>query len=215
MAKVQEKEERVGLSYTLRGTLLEACSCGVLCPCWVGEDPDGGECFSLESYRFERGQIGGVDVSGLTYVQVEHIPGNASTPGIQRTVRIIDARATEEQRRAILSAFRGELGGPLADLAALVGEELGVEYIPIRHEVVGGKGALVVGDVLAAEMEPFRGPDGSVTTLRDTSFSTVPGSPAWVSKASRNRVSLPKYGFTWEYEGRNAIQSEWRIEHAG
>ena len=26
--------------YDLEGTLLEACSCGVLCPCWVGADPD-------------------------------------------------------------------------------------------------------------------------------------------------------------------------------
>ena len=29
--------------YELEGTLLEACSCGVLCPCWIGEDPDGGD----------------------------------------------------------------------------------------------------------------------------------------------------------------------------
>ena len=26
--------------YDLEGTLLEACSCGVLCPCWVGADLD-------------------------------------------------------------------------------------------------------------------------------------------------------------------------------
>jgi hypothetical protein len=54
-----------------------------------------------------------------------------------------------------------------------------------------------------------------VTTLRDSIFSTVPGSPAWVSKASRNRVSLPRYGMSWEYEGRNAIQADWRMEHLG
>ena len=33
-----------GVVYDLEGTLLEACSCGVLCPCWVGADPDGGAC---------------------------------------------------------------------------------------------------------------------------------------------------------------------------
>ena len=26
--------------YSLRGTLIEACSCNVNCPCWIGEDPD-------------------------------------------------------------------------------------------------------------------------------------------------------------------------------
>jgi hypothetical protein len=62
-------------------------------------------------------------------------------------------------------------------------------------------------------MEPYRGPEGSVTTLQNSVFSTVPGSPAWLAKASINRVNLPQYGMTWEYEGRNAIQSDWRMEH--
>jgi len=62
-------------------------------------------------------------------------------------------------------------------------------------------------------MEPYRGPDGSVTTLRDSIFSSVPSSLAWVSKASKSRVNLPKYGFVWEFEGRNALQAEWKLEH--
>jgi hypothetical protein len=26
-------------------------------------------------------------------------------------------------------------------------------------------------------------------------------------------VNLPQYGMKWEYEGRNAIQAEWKMEH--
>ncbi len=63
-------------------------------------------------------------------------------------------------------------------------------------------------------MEPYRGPDETVTTLRDSLFSTVPGSPAWVGKASKHVVSLPEYGMEWNYEGRNAIQSDWKIAHS-
>ena len=33
-------------------------------------------------------------------------------------------------------------------------------------------------------MEPYRGPTGEPTRLVDTIFSTIPGSPAYVSKAS-------------------------------
>ena len=33
------------------------------------------------------------------------------------------------------------------------------------------------------------------------------------SKATKHRVSLPKYGFEWEFEGRNAIQAHWKMEH--
>jgi hypothetical protein len=29
------------MSYHLEGDLLEVCTCKILCPCWVGEVPDG------------------------------------------------------------------------------------------------------------------------------------------------------------------------------
>ena len=90
----------------------------------------------------------------------------------------------------------------------------GLEFVPISHQVSGGAGTLRIPDLVEAEMEPYRGPDGSITTLQNSVFSTVPGSPAWVAKAGVNRVSLPQYGLSWEYEGRNAIQSEWKMEHA-
>jgi hypothetical protein len=37
-------------AYQLEGSLLEACSCEVLCPCWIGEDPDRGTCESFNAY---------------------------------------------------------------------------------------------------------------------------------------------------------------------
>lgn len=200
-------------AYSLKGTLLEACSCGVLCPCWIGEDPDGGECFAVVGYHFDTGQIDGVDVGGLSLLTVAHIPGNILA-GNWEVVVLVDDGATDAQREAILAAFTGKLGGPLADIAQLIGTVKGVESATIRHEVAGGVGTLEVPGVLEAEMEPYRGPDGSVTTLRESIFSTVPGSPAWVSKATRHRVDLPQYGMTWEFEGRNAIQAEWTMEHA-
>ncbi|MDH4012188.1 MAG: hypothetical protein OEU55_15805 [Desulfobacterales bacterium] len=30
------------MAYRLEGKLLEVCTCNAICPCWVGEDPDGG-----------------------------------------------------------------------------------------------------------------------------------------------------------------------------
>jgi hypothetical protein len=201
--------------YKLQGSLLEACSCKVLCPCWIGEDPDHGTCDSFNAYRLESGEIGGVDVSGLSAVAVNRIPGNVLTPGSWRQVLFIDDRADDIQFEAIRAAFQGELGGPLADLAGLVGERLGVERARIRHETREGKGVLEIGESVASEMHPYTGPDGSVTTLRDSVFSTVPGSPAYVAVADTHRVDLPEYGMQWQFEGRNAIQSDWALEHTG
>jgi len=184
----------------------------VLCPFWVGADPDGGECFAFISYHIDAGEIEGVDVSGLSQVVAVHIPGNVLA-GNWEVVVFQDAAGSDEQRQRLLAAFGGALGGPLADLAQLIGTIKGVETASIHHEVRGGAGSLTVPGILEAEMEPFRSPDGSVTTLRDSVFSTVPGSPAWVSRATHHRVNLPQYGMTWEFEGRNAIQSDWRIEY--
>ena len=201
--------------YQLQGTMLEACDCDVLCPCWIGEDPDGGTCQSAVTYQLDSGTINGVDVSGLTVASVVFIPGNILAGNFQQ-VLFIDEAASEEQAQALLDAFTGNLGGPLADLAQLVGERRAVIRAPISHEIVEGAGTLRIGDgTVVAEMEPYRGPDGSVTTLHNSIFSTVPGSPAWVGKASRFAVDMPEYGWTYEFKGRNAIQSEWSIHHRG
>src|SRR4030095_13287693 len=94
--------------YTLEGTLIEACSCNVNCPCWIGEDPDLGECFAIIAYGIEQGQVGDIDVSGLNLVLVCHIPGNVLA-GNWKIVALVDERGSEEQRDALLNAFTGQL----------------------------------------------------------------------------------------------------------
>jgi len=201
--------------YQFKGTLLEACDCNVLCPCWIGEDPDGGTCQSVIAYHLDSGTINGVDVSGLTLAAVVFIPGNVLAGNWQQLV-FVDDTASDEQTDALVAAFTGALGGPLADLAQLIGERLGLIRAPIAHEVAEGRGKLVIGDgIVVAEMEPFRGADGSITTLQNSIFSTVPGSPAWVGKAARFAVDLPDQGWTYEFSGRNAIQSDWSIDYRG
>ena len=65
MVATREAPQQQRAVYQLQGTLLEACSCGVLCPCWVGEDPDQGDCKAFIAYHFDTGTINGVDISGL------------------------------------------------------------------------------------------------------------------------------------------------------
>lgn len=211
MAMTKEAAETTSVVYDLQGTLLEACSCGVLCPCWVGEDPDMGTCDAFIAYHFDAGTVRGVDIGGLSFVTVNHIPGNVLTPASWKVVIFVDERASDDQFQALVDAYSGKLGGPLADLAGLVGEVLDVRRANIRHEIRDGVGTLEIGDVVSAEMAPFTGATGKVTTLQDTLFSTVPGSPAYVGKASKNTVNLPEFGMVWSFEGRNAIQSDYRI----
>ena len=52
------------MGYSLEGSLLEVCNCDILCPCWVGEDPDNGTCDAVFGYHFDKGSINGTDVTG-------------------------------------------------------------------------------------------------------------------------------------------------------
>jgi hypothetical protein len=214
MATTQEEPAARAAGYQLEGTLLEVCSCDVLCPCWIGEDPDQGTCDAVVAYNLDKGTIRGVDVSGLSLVSAVNIPGNV-LEGNWRQLVYIDDKATDEQADAMLDAFSGKLGGPLADLAQLIGEVVAVERAPMSHEIVDGAGVLKVGDKIECRMHPYLGPDGSTTTLNNSVFSTVPGSPAYVGQADHQKIDIPEHGYSWEYENKNAIQSDWKLDFAG
>ena len=199
------------MAYELEGRLLEVCTCKTLCPCWIGEDPDGDDCGSVNSWHVDKGTINGVDVSGLTLATLNHIPGNI-LKGNWRIFVFVDDKATQQQQEALVGAFTGKLGGPLADLAQLYGEVAGVERVPITFEVEQGKGRLKVGSDIEAEVSPFEGATGRVTTLHDTAFSTIPGSPAYVSKAATYKAKNPILGFNIDLQGHNAVQGDFRFE---
>jgi hypothetical protein len=194
------------MAYHLEGRLLEVCDCRVLCPCWIGEDPDNGTCDSVLAYRFDAGRIDGVDVTGRTIALVSHIPGNVLA-GNFRVAVYVDDEASDAQQQALLDVYTGKLGGPVAELAKLVGEVVSVERTAITFDVQGGRGTLRVGEVSYAELEPYKGADGSTTTLSNTIFSTVPGAPVFVGKALRYRSKHAALGHDLDITGHNALQS--------
>jgi hypothetical protein len=208
--QLSSHRERV-MAYKLEGSILEVCDCNVLCPCWIGEKPDNGTCQSALAYHFDRGTIDGLDVSGLTFAVNVFIPGNP-LEGKWRAHLYIDERASPEQEAALLGVFTGTQGGPVADLAALVGEVVKVERAPIVFAVHEGKGTLRIGDTTEATMEPYRGPGGKPTTLADSIYSTIPGSPAYVAKASTFRMKNRAVGVDVDLRDHNAIQGQFAFE---
>jgi hypothetical protein len=199
------------MAYEIEGRLLEVCDCDVLCPCWIGEDPDGGTCDAALAYQIDRGTIEGVEVSGLAVASIAYIPGNILQGNIQ-AVLFVDERATPEQETALLNVFTGKLGGHIADVAALYGE-VRFERAPITFTVEEGKGVLKIGSVVDAVMAPYRGPTGETTTLNESIFTTIPGSPAYVAKADRYQRNGAQYGMAdVNLTGHNAIQGLFHFE---
>lgn len=197
-------------NYDIQGSLLEACSCGAPCPCWIGEDPHGGKCDAFLAYRIETGSIKGVDCAGVAFAIVALVPGNILKGNWKIAVYMSD-KATAAQKQAILDAWTGKLGGPLADLAQLVGEVRGVHDAPVDFRLEKGKGTLRIGQYVDAEMAPYTDANGNPTTISNTIFSTIPGSPAYVAKATRHKVNIPEHGMQSSFENRNAIQGSFRF----
>lgn len=200
---------QAGTTYQLEGRLLEVCSCDVLCPCWVGADPDDDACDGIIAWHIDRGTIQGVDVSGLTVAVSVHIPGNI-LKGNWRALVYLDDQATPAQHDALRSVFTGKLGGPVADLAALIGEVVGIERVPISFQVDKGKGTLIIGQTVQAALVPLTGPTGAPTMLHESVFPTISGEPAYVGRAEQFGSKIPALGHDLNIQNHNAIQTTFR-----
>lgn len=198
-------------TYDVEGRLLEVCTCAAVCPCWVGLDPDGGTCDSIIVWAVDHGTVQGIDVSDRVIGLSVHIPGNVLA-GNWKAVVYVDDRCTEEQQEKLLAVFTGQLGGAVADLAALIGEVVAVERVPITCTVTEGVGRVTIGDVAEAEMEGFQGATGQPTTLQDTVFSTIPGAPAYPGRARLFRRDEARHGLAdVDIRDKNAIQGAFRF----
>jgi hypothetical protein len=193
------------MGYELDGRMQEVCSCATYCPCWAGLDPDGGTCGFAWVFHFDRGQINGTDVTGLNMGFLGHLPGNVFNGNVRLLV-LVDERSSDAQQEALLAAFTGQVGGPLADLAGLVGEVVGVERAEIEFDVTKGSGRFRAGDQFGGEVEAYRSPTGAPTTLNDTALAPVLGSPAYPGRVLRYQVTDPDHGL--EFTPGGATQTE-------
>ena len=199
------------MAYRLEGSLLEFCTCNAICPCWIGEDPDGGTCDVAVAWHFRKGAIDGVDVSGLTLGAMAHVPGNI-LEGNWRVVVVMDEKATTQQEEAILSVYTGKQGGPVADIVKLIGEVVGVERAPISFQADKGKGFLKIGQSVDAVMEPYLNPKGEPTMLHNSVFSSSGGGPAYVGKAPTYKVTNQALGMDVNLSGHNVVQGNFLFE---
>ncbi len=179
------------MAYHLEGRLLEVCNCRVLCPCWIGEDPDFGTCDTIVAWRFDKGTIDGVDVAGPTIAMIAHVPGNI-LQGNWTAAVYLDDKISPEQEAGDPDVYTGKIGGPVGELVKLIGEVVSVAEGADHLRRRGRTGTIKLGDAGYAELEPYVSATGATTTLADTVFSTVPGAPVFVGKSPSYRAKNRK-----------------------
>jgi hypothetical protein len=193
------------MAWKLSGSYFEACSCDVICPCTAslsfGATRD--RCKVVLVFNVKDGDVDGTDVSGLTVAAVGDTP-KVMSDGNWRLGVVIDAAASDEQAEKLGGVFSGALGGPMEALGPLVGENLGVERLPIEVHEDGLKHSIRVGDDIDFEIEdivPFGVETGEPAKL--TGIFHPAGSELAVAHATRSTVNA----FGISYEARAAFSA--------
>jgi hypothetical protein len=193
------------MSWKLEGSYFETCSCDVICPCTaslaLGATND--RCKAMLVFNVQSGEVDGTDVSGQTVAAIADTP-KVMSEGNWRLGVFIDAAASDEQAEKLGAVFSGALGGPMEALGPLVGENLGVERLPIEVHEDGLKHSIRIGEAVDFAIEdvvPFGVESGEPAKL--TGIFHPAGSELTVAHATRSKIDA----FGIQYEGKAAFSS--------
>jgi hypothetical protein len=191
------------MSWNLKGSYVETCSCELMCPCNLSFDHGATYDFCRVTLVFaiHEGEIDGTAIGGRTVAVIADTP-KVMTEGNWRLGVFIDDEATDEQADKLVQVFSGQLGGPMAALAPLVGEILGVERARIEVVDDGLRHSVRVGDVIDFEIEdivPFGVETGKPVRF-DGMFHPV-GSDLTMAEAKRSQIDA----FGISYEGKTGL----------
>jgi hypothetical protein len=193
------------MGWNLKGSYAETCSCELMCPCNLTFDHGATYdfCRATLAFAIREGEVEGTDVRGRSVVTIIDTP-KIMTDGNWRLGMFVDDQATDEQFDKLVKVFGGQLGGPMAMLAPLVSEVVGVERAAIEVRDDGLLHSVRVGDAIEFEVEdivPFGKEDGQPVRF-DGMFHPV-GSNLTMAEARRSRINA----FGIRYEGRTGLST--------
>ncbi len=96
-----------GTKWTLKGREFVNCNCAYGCPCQFNALPTHGHCRAVMGVEIDEGHHGDVSLSGLRFAGVFRWPGPIHR-GNGEVQAIIDVRADEAQRNALLRILSGQ-----------------------------------------------------------------------------------------------------------
>ena len=142
-------------------------------------------------------------MSDLTVAAMIDTP-KVMSEGNWRIGVLIDDRASDEQVEKLGAVFGGQMGGPMEALGPLIGEQLGMERVPMEVSHENGTHRVKVGDdgeVEVQEVVSFGKEDGVPARLVGVFHPA--GSDLTIAKATTSHVSA--FGIDFAFEGGSAF----------
>ena len=125
----------------------------------------------------------------LTLAAIADTP-KVMTDGNWRLGLLMDEKASDEQAEKLAAVFGGQMGGPMGALAPLIGENLGMDRVPMEFVSEGGRHSLEMGEagrIEIADIVPFGIETGEAVRLQGV-FHPL-GPELTIAKAGDTQVS--------------------------
>ena len=191
------------VAWHLTGEYLENCNCDILCPCVTSAfqaPADNERCLVPLAMRVTDGESDGIRLDGLGIILVVDAP-QVMGEGGWRVAVYIDERADQAQREALGPILSGARGGMPEFLATLIGEQVGVKFVPITFESHDDTRRVTVPGIMDFEVTGVRAPDSPV--MRIVNVFHPMGTDLPVARSTVGTFNDPDYGWSFDNTGKN------------
>lgn len=162
------------MAWSMRGQLIESCSCNMFCPCWFGVQDlmimDQGWCAGVIGLSVREGSSDGLALDGREVLLAVNFPGPTMFDGDATARVFIDADADDDQQRELEAILQGKKGGPMEVIAGLVGTWLPTQNAKVGIEEEGETITVSAEGTGQMRSQLLRDPEGNAFTLRGGGF---------------------------------------------
>jgi hypothetical protein len=187
------------------GDYCETCSCFYACSCTPSNltlPPNTDYCKFALVFHVDHGRFGGTLLDDLTVALVGYTPDGPMSTAAWSLGLIVDERANPTQQDALTKIFSGQVGGPMAGLAPLITNFLGVEARPIQYQKNGITRSVLIPNTLDYAVEGFP------SAVKEGEYlhvdNTIHPANSSLALARSTRSHLHAFGLDWDDDsGRN------------
>jgi hypothetical protein len=145
-----------------------------------------------------------VGLDGFNSMLVIYSPGHILKGG-WKVALYVDERGNAQQREALAGIFSGKAGGPLAGLAPLIAEVLGVKPATIGFASDGKRRTFSVANVADVEVVGIDGQGGKPVLIENAPVAAVVGVASVLARSTRATYS--DHGLNWVQSDKNGFFS--------
>lgn len=151
------------VEWSIKGPHVANCNCDYGCPCQFNALPTDRTCKAVIGWRIDEGHYGDVRLDGLHAVNTYSWPG-AVHQGNGVMQSIIDERANEAQRSALIAILQGEGAPPGTVMLQIYRAMCSTVHAPLfksiglEFDMEGRTATLSVAGMIKTTVEPIKNP---------------------------------------------------------